>query len=459
MSTRPRNRLSYNIVWRWHFYAGLFCIPFVLWLSLTGSIYLFRPQVEALIDRPYAQVAGPGARATAAAQVAAAVRAAPGSVLHRYQLPDTPNQAVQIIVGRGTRETRVYVHPQTLAVLKMVDEDQRLMRIVFRLHGELLAGDAGSYLVELAASWTIVMLLTGLFLWWPRAWGLAGVVYPRLRAGGRRFWRDLHGVTGFWVSAMALFLLVSGLPWAKSWGGYLKTIRTVAEGAPVKQDWTIGSAGEAKARAGADAGTRAMMGEHAEHGGMTMIHPAGSYAPLDHIIATVRPLALSAPVLISPPTAMAAPWTAKSDAADRPRRTDLTLDGATGRILTRKDFAQRRLIDRLVGWGVAIHEGQAFGWVNQLLNLSTALGLMLLAISSVMLWWRRKPEGMLGAPPAPRRATATIGLVAIIVVMAVLLPLFGASLLVVLLVERLVLRHLPPARRWLGLGPVADAAV
>ena len=454
MAPKSRSMPSYASVWRWHFYAGLFCIPFVLWLSLTGSIYLFRPQVEALIDRPYAQVAGPGPRATAAAQAAAAVRAVPGSVLHRYQLPDMPAQAVQIIVGRGARETRVYVHPQTLAVLKTMDEDQRLMRIVFRLHGELLAGDAGSYLVELAASRTIVMLLTGLFLWWPRAGGLGGVVYPRLRAGGRRFWRDLHGVTGFWVSAMALFLLVSGLPWAKSWGGYLKTIRTVSEGAPVKQDWTTGSAGEAKARAGADAGTRAMMGEHAEHGGMTMMHPAGSYAPLDRVIATVRPLSLSAPVLIAPPAAVAAPWTAKSDAADRPRRTDLTIDGATGRILTRKDFAQRRLIDRLVGWGVAIHEGQAFGWANQLLNLVTALGLMLLAVSSVVLWWRRKPEDMLGAPPAPRHAAATIGLVAIVVVMALLLPLFGVSLVAVLLIERLMLRRLPGTRHWLGLRPV-----
>lgn len=34
--------LNYRTVWRWHFYAGLFCIPFVIWLSITGSIYLFK---------------------------------------------------------------------------------------------------------------------------------------------------------------------------------------------------------------------------------------------------------------------------------------------------------------------------------------------------------------------------------------------------------------------------------
>ena len=426
-------------VWRWHFYAGLFCVPFVLWLSLTGSIYLFRPQIEAWLDRPYAAVADAAApRATPAAQVAAAVRAVPGAVLHRYELPDTSTQAVQVVVGRGGHETRVYVHPRTLAVLKVADEDSRPMRVIFRLHGELLAGAVGSYLVELAASWTIVLLLTGLYLWWPRGSGLAGTLYPRVRSGGRRFWRDLHAVTGIWVSFAALFLLLSGLPWAKSWGTYLKTVRSLATDAPVRQDWATSSAEDRRARAAADAGTRAMLSEHAEHGGMAMAHPATSYAPLDRLVPAVAALRLAPPVLISPPAGPAAPWIAKSDAADRPLRTDLTLD-ASGTVLTRKDFAQRRLVDRLVGWGVAIHEGQAFGWLNQLLNLLTALGLSLIAVSGTVLWWRRRPAGGLGAPPArPLGGMPTLALA--IVMLAVLLPLFGLSLLAVLVLDQLIRR-------------------
>ncbi|HEX8446799.1 MAG TPA: PepSY domain-containing protein, partial [Sphingomonas sp.] len=311
---------GYAAIWRWHFYAGLFCIPFVLWLAITGSIYLFRPQVEALIDRPYTHLAITGPRASAARQADAAVRAVPGSVLDRYQLPQRPDDAVQVIVGKGGAETRVYVHPQTLAVLKRVDEDSRLMPLIFRLHGELLIGDTGSYLVELAASWAIVMILSGLFLWWPRGRGVAGVLYPRLRGGGRRFWRDLHAVTGFWVSFFALFLLVSGLPWAKSWGSYLKAVRSVAEGQVVRQDWSTGHAGEVRLRVARDAGMRAAAGAHADHGGMTMPHPVPSTVPIDRLIATVRPLQLAAPVLIAPPAGPGQPWTAKSDAANRPLR-------------------------------------------------------------------------------------------------------------------------------------------
>jgi uncharacterized iron-regulated membrane protein len=440
----------YANIRRWHFYAGLFCLPFVVWLSLTGAFYLFRPQVEALIDAPYAQVAAADApRAAPAAQVAAAIRAVPGSVLHRYQLSETQEQAVQILVGRGAGETRVYVDPQSLSVVKTVAEDERLMRIVFRLHGELLAGPVGSYVVELAASWTIVMIVTGLFLWWPRGRGLAGTLYPRL-SQSRVFWRDLHAVTGLWVSFAALALLLSGLPWATSWGSYLKAIRSVAEGQAPRQDWSTGRADELRTRAAADAGARAMMADHAEHGGMTMTHQQGSYAALDRIVAAVVPLRLAGPVLIAPPTAPGGAWTAKSDAADRPLRTDLTLDAATGRVLTRRDFAERKLVDRIVGYGVAAHEGQLFGWANQLVNLLTAIGLVTLSVSSVVLWWRRRPRGVLGAPPVGRGRVGPLW--AAIGALGVALPLFGASLVVVLLVERLVLRHLPRPRRWLGLA-------
>ena len=428
---------GHNAIWRWHFYASLLCIPFALWLSLTGSIYLFRPQIEAWIDRPYAHLAITRPPATAAAQVQAAVRAVPGSTLVGYELPATPDQAVQILVRSPRGDMRVYVHPQSLAVLHVVYERSRLMRIVFRLHGELLAGPIGSYLVELAASWTIVMILTGLALWWPRAGGLAGVVYPRLRAGGRRFWRDIHGVTGFWVSLAALFLLLSGLPWAQSWGGYLTLIRHVAEGAPARQDWTS---------------------THGDHQMAMRSIGATDLEPIDRVVATVRPLALAPPVLIAPPLRAGEPWTAKSDAPNRPLRTDLTIDGRTGRLLSRQDFAQRRLVDRVVGYGVAIHEGQAFGGLNQLLNLLTAIGLMLLSASGAILWWRRRPTGRLGAPPLRPAGPLVRGMAVLLMALGLLLPLFGLSLAVVLLVDRLLLARVTGLRRWLGLDaryPVA----
>ncbi|MCA9421734.1 MAG: PepSY domain-containing protein, partial [Nitrospira sp.] len=38
---------DYPTVWRWHFYAGLFCVPFIVLLAISGGLYLFTPQINA----------------------------------------------------------------------------------------------------------------------------------------------------------------------------------------------------------------------------------------------------------------------------------------------------------------------------------------------------------------------------------------------------------------------------
>jgi uncharacterized iron-regulated membrane protein len=110
--------------------------------------------------------------------------------------------------------------------------------------------------------------------------------------------------------------------------------------------------------------------------------------------------------------------------ANRPLRVDLTVDAATGKITSRKDFSDRHLIDRIVGTGIAAHEGQLFGWPNQILGLLTASGLILLSVSSVVLWWRRRERGVLGAPRIIVSPHFSAGLLAVVAVFGIYLPMF-----------------------------------
>jgi hypothetical protein len=41
----------YRAVWRWHFYTGLICLPFLVTMSITGALYLFRVEIESLVYR------------------------------------------------------------------------------------------------------------------------------------------------------------------------------------------------------------------------------------------------------------------------------------------------------------------------------------------------------------------------------------------------------------------------
>jgi uncharacterized iron-regulated membrane protein len=457
-----RGFLDYRTVWRWHFYAGLFAIPFIIFLSITGSIYLFRPQIESWLDSPYDNL--PTAQTASPSQIVAKVLAHnPGWVLHAYQLPKTSHSAAQVLISKNGIERRIYVDRSNLRIVKSIGEEDRPMRIIFRLHGELLSGNRGSNLVELAASWAIVMIVTGLYLWWPRnATGLGGVLYPRFGRGRRNALRDLHAVTGMWVSILALGFLLSGLPWANNWGNYLKSVRRLTSAAPVSQDWTTGSAEEKQDRAAHDAAAidAASMDDMP---GMamndrTMKMPATndvSYVPvgIDRVVATSAAQNLAPPVIVSPSTRRVGIWTAASQSQDRPLRAVVTLDPETGKVITRTNFAQLFWIDRLVGFTTAIHEGQFFGPLNQITNLLLAVTLITVSISAIWMWLARRSPGVLGAPP-PQIGSRTSWLLApVVLALGVLLPEFLISLIAILLIEWLILRRITSTRIWLGLEP------
>jgi uncharacterized iron-regulated membrane protein len=490
----PRRRFFDHVaVWQWHFYAGLFCMPFFCWLAVTGSLYLFRPDIEAWLDRPYEALQLAGPRAAPSSEARAALAALPGSTFDHYELPATPTGAAQVVVSRGGVPYRVYVHPQTLQPLKTVRDDERLMELVAHLHGELLLGTRGSMLVELAGSWGVVMIVTGLWLWLPRTeWRLGGLLYPRLGRRGRLFWRDLHGVAGLWISLVTLFLLLSGLPWSAGWGNYLTWVRNhwaATRGAP---DWTIGGAAPAPATARTSALPRpaestanmpTMPGMNAaEMAAMTpadavVHHPvhdpahdpahhathdtegapaAQDLRPLDVLAPLALRLQPAHPVWIAAPSAGGTDWSVSSHAQNRPQRVTYSIAPATGKVTATQGFADQNIVDRVVNVSVAAHEGQLFGRLNQALLLLNAIGVVLVTASGVVMWWRRRPAGTLGAPPlaaAAARPAAPAALVGSVLVLALVLPLFGLSLLVVLALERTLLQGLPAARKWLGLAP------
>jgi len=214
-------------------------VPFMLALSLSGGIYLFKPQIDAWVDAPYQNLNSQLQRSSANDQINAAMAAFVGAKFASYQLPTNQRAAVKIhLLHQGERKI-VYVDPFTATVVHSVVQSSQFIELVRSFHGELLAGDLGSVLVELAGCWAIVLIVTGLYLWWPeRAQGLAGVLYPRLHLTKRLLWRDLHSVVGVWISLLVLFLLISGLPWAMVWGSAFKEVRQLA-GRVDSQEWSV----------------------------------------------------------------------------------------------------------------------------------------------------------------------------------------------------------------------------
>jgi uncharacterized iron-regulated membrane protein len=440
----------YRTIWRWHFYAGLFVIPFVVVLALSGTFFLFKPQIERWEERSFQQL--PTANAVPASkQVAAALTAIPGASFHSYRLPEREGDAAMVHVSLPTHSANtdvpmrdVFVSPQG-AVLGSLDPESRVMAIIHRVHGQLLLGPRGSWLVELAASWTIVMLVTGLYLWWPRGRGMAGVVWPRRGTP----LRDLHAVTGFWVSGFALVLLLTGLPWADVWGSAFTAVRTEMGWVKGAQDWTIG-------------GRVVASNEHAahDHGAMLAAGPAPSAVSLDTIVAHAAAEALAFPAVVVAPGAAqrweasaAGQWTVKSDAQNRPLRMTIRYDASTGAEVSREGFGERHPIDKVIGYGIAWHEGALFGVINQIVGVATTLALLTLSVAGFMMWRHRRPAGVLGAPPLPADRRKPLFVVIATLALALFLPLLAASLLLLWLLDLALPRLSPAAAAWLGITP------
>ena len=59
--------------------------------------------------------------------------------MSQYRVPERPESAVQVLVGKGSELKRIYVRPDTLQILRVIDEDKRFTTQIFHLHGELMA--------------------------------------------------------------------------------------------------------------------------------------------------------------------------------------------------------------------------------------------------------------------------------------------------------------------------------
>ena len=455
MATVAETSRSYRAIWRWHFWAGLIVAPFLVILSVTGAIYLFNDELNDLLMPELHFVEPAHHQLPPSTLIRAAIAEYPGTPT-RIDLPTEANRPAKVYVRTDSGEPRqVMVDPGNGKVLGSFVYARTLVGFADLMHGSLLLGERGDAIVELAACWALVLIATGLYLWWPRGrWKAAGLLYPRLRAKGRLFWRDLHATTGVWTLALIAFLLLTGLPWAVVQGPLIRGgLEALGTGAP-QQAWghtppESRNMGEALGRVSWTQEQAPMPlsdPAHADHHGM----PAAATGADDAAIAGTDAIAARAAEMglrdyrLYLPNGERGIYTALSFPGRPQGQRTLHFDRWSHELLREYRWSQYGTGAKAVELGVQIHMGRYFGLANQLLMLLPCISILVLVGSGVTMWWKRRPAGTFAAPPRVPEARQD-GLLLILVIAGLLMPLLGASLLIVWLLDWSVQRLRPQA--------------
>jgi uncharacterized iron-regulated membrane protein len=117
------------------------------------------------------------------------------------------------------------------------------------------------------------------------------------------------------------------------------------------------------------------------------------------------------------------------------------LDQYSGAALFDVRYSDLGAIARLVELGTSLHTGQQLGRANQLLMLVACLAILVMSVAAATMWWKRRPQGSLGAPPLPENWRTPRTILFIAIFFGILFPLLGLSLLVALAVELTVMRR------------------
>lgn len=436
-ATRSASNL-YRAVWRWHFYAGLLVLPFMITLAVTGALYLFRDEIDTLVYSELKRVAVEQTMVTPEAMVDAALADYPGTAV-KYFDPATPRSSAEITVSTADfGKLAVYVNPYSGEVLGALPDRGTVMWTIRYLHSLKYFGDGARLLIELAGGWSILLVGTGIYLWWPRG-KKGGVVSVRGKPKNRMFWRDLHAVTGLFVGVFIVFLAITGMPWSGVWGEKVN-------------EWANGS------NFGYPSGVYVdvpMSGERLDDVAKTSWSleqaklpessaAAGIPIGLDRAVETFDRLGLHRGYTVAIPSKPTGVYSGTVYPDDVAQQRVIHLDQYSGKPLIDMSFADFGLGAKWLEWGISVHMGQEFGFVTQLVLLAACLGIVLLAVSAGVMWWKRRPAGSLGVPPLPEDPKAFRGLIAILAVGGILFPLVGVSLLVMLALDWAGTRVLRP---------------
>ncbi|QCG91655.1 PepSY domain-containing protein [Azospirillum sp. TSH100] len=202
-----------------HLTLGLVVGALLALTALTGSLLVFYVEIDRILTPELVVPAGhadpvPLDRVVQALREAHPAR--PGG--WRLELPQGADHPIMArymkpeeTAGKSFAPLMVAVNPYSGEVLSSRFWGRTAMTWTYDLHYLLLAGESGQLVMALGGVGSLLILATGVYLWWPAAGKWAKALQPRLRSGFVRQVFDIHVLAGVYGLAILLPLIVTGI--------------------------------------------------------------------------------------------------------------------------------------------------------------------------------------------------------------------------------------------------------
>jgi uncharacterized iron-regulated membrane protein len=322
-------------------------------LGVTGGIMAFEPEIDHLQHRALMDVTPSGAQHSLVEIGQAVSRAYPGTRIGGFTLGATPSRACAVSTPLG----QVYVNPYTLEIAGVRPPGPDWLSNVHQMHLHLLTS-WGRPVVRWSGVAIVVLLGTGLYLWWPAK--RASVTTGR---SPFRTWFDVHNVVGIFSFAFLLVLSLTGVFIGFS-DMALPLAYRVTGSAPAAQVST---------RLAVVPGAR-------------QISPDQAIAIAREALPGAEPFAVS---IVGPADAYVVRSRFPEDLTPG-GRSRVVVDSYTGRVIVAESSRTAPGGRRVEILNRAVHTGDVFGLPSKILMSAASLMAPVQLVTGVMLWLRRR---------------------------------------------------------------------
>lgn len=395
---RSKKRTLKYWIGQLHLWLGLGSGIVVLIVSITGCLFVFQKEIsEAIYHKtmfiePEKGSALPlsGLQKTARDALGAGQ---PVNYITTYADPGRAwefmayksNDTALTYFGAVEYYRSVFINPYTGAVTGIHDYKYDFFSIVKYIHWSLLLNTKyGQPVVGWSTLIFVLLLITGLILWWPKRWNKANrnkSFRVKWKAKFKRLNYDLHNVLGFYSMLIALILALTGMVWAFQWFQGLVYVAATGTATPP----------QVKAFKSAP------------------VQTAPSANPIDIAFQTAitqfpgaRRIGVE-PAAGKEATIEVQGYKGKETYYDF---DELKFDQYSGKLLNRRNESERNRGERLIYMNYDIHVGAIWGLPGKILAFIASLIAASLPVTGFYIWWgrRKKKHQLTAASPANARS-------------------------------------------------------